>query len=300
MAASVQGMVNDVRAEIQGTKRAIAVGEITWRPVVLCNANRVTCTSMFKTDNTPHFMHRFNEAYTEEIREFVHCIINDTETPVTAEDARAASQVSIAVLLSSQEGRLIEIAQINRPISLGRGEQYLQNLIRISSDLGIKMLAFGSPASRMCPENVSFSDGYKWLVNLLQVGGELASENDMCIVVEEVNRGETNTITNMGQLLNFVSDVNSPVVGITADLYHMSKEDPDIIQALEEANGLIWHVHLSDTNRLAPGEGNLDFPGIISKLKELNYEKYLSLEVKPSLVVEQTLLKVNRLIRRIL
>jgi sugar phosphate isomerase/epimerase len=104
----------------------------------------------------------------------------------------------------------------------------------------------------------------------------------------------------MRELISFVSDVDSPHMGITADLYHMSKEDPDIPQALEEANGLIWHVHLSDTDRLTPGEGTLDFPKIIAKLRELNYSKYLSLEIKSSLIVEETLLKVNKFTRRTL
>lgn len=186
------------------------------------------------------------------------------------------------------------------PAMRKRGEQYFQNLIRISSDLGVRMLHFGTWPSGIRPQNVSLSDGYKWLINLLQVCGELASKNDIRIVIEEVNRDESNMITNMRELLNFISDVNSPAVGITADLYHMSKEDHNIIQALEEANGLIWHVHLSDTDRLAPGEGSLDFTEIVSKLKELNYGEYLSLEIKPSLVVEQTLLKVKKLIKRIL
>lgn len=100
----------DIRAEIQGTEGAIAVGEIRWRPVVFYSANGVIYPSMFKTNNTPHFMQRFNEAYIEEIRQFIHCIINDTEPLVTAKDAKIALEMSIAALRSSQERRPIEIA----------------------------------------------------------------------------------------------------------------------------------------------------------------------------------------------
>lgn len=101
----------DVRTEIQGTEGAIMVGEIRWRPVILCKSSSgVTHTSMFKTDKVPHFMHRFNEAYIEEIRSFIDCIINDTEPLVTAEDAKIALQVSLAALQSSREKRPIEIA----------------------------------------------------------------------------------------------------------------------------------------------------------------------------------------------
>jgi len=97
--SSSSGYGYDVRAEIQGTKGAITVGEIRWRPVMLCKAGSgATYTSMFKTDNVPHFMHRFNEAYVEEVRQFVDCIINDTEPQATVEDAKAALQVTIAAL----------------------------------------------------------------------------------------------------------------------------------------------------------------------------------------------------------
>lgn len=186
------------------------------------------------------------------------------------------------------------------PAMRKRGEQYFRNLIKIGRDLDIKTLAFGSGTSRSLPENVSYSEGYKWLVNLLQICGGLAGANNMRIVVETQSRGESNMIMNMRELINFISNVNSPYVGITADLHHMNEGDPDIPRALEEADGLVWHVHLSDTDRLAPGDGTLDFPKIITKLRKLNYHNYLSLEIKSSLIVERTLLKVNKFIRRIL
>jgi len=193
-----------------------------------------------------------------------------------------------------------------------RSERYFKNLIRMSSDLGIKMLEFGSPISRACPEDVIFSDGYKWLVDLFRICGELARVNNMSIVIEGGNKTVTNMLNTTREIINFVSDVNSPAVGMCADLYHMSKQDPDLMQALRDANGYIWHVHLSDivsgeggpkypeTDRVAPGEGELNYSKIFSILKDFNYQKYLSLEVVGSPLVEQTLSNVSKLVRSFL
>ena len=43
--------------------------------------------------------------------------------------------------------------------------------------------------------------------------------------------------------------------------------------------GKLWHVHLADSNRMAPGHGLIDFQTIFSTLSEIGYSAYLSIEV---------------------
>jgi sugar phosphate isomerase/epimerase len=43
--------------------------------------------------------------------------------------------------------------------------------------------------------------------------------------------------------------------------------------------GRLWHVHVADNNRLAPGKGLINFSAIIACLREVGYEGYLSAEI---------------------
>jgi sugar phosphate isomerase/epimerase len=45
------------------------------------------------------------------------------------------------------------------------------------------------------------------------------------------------------------------------------------------AAGVLWHVHVGDNNRLAPGWGMLDFPAIIAALQGAGYDGFLSAEL---------------------
>jgi sugar phosphate isomerase/epimerase len=50
------------------------------------------------------------------------------------------------------------------------------------------------------------------------------------------------------------------------------------------ANGdLLNHVHLSDSNRLAPGLGHIDFAEVLQALVEIGYGGSLAFELIPSL-----------------
>ncbi|ARK31284.1 sugar phosphate isomerase/epimerase family protein [Halalkalibacter krulwichiae] len=39
----------------------------------------------------------------------------------------------------------------------------------------------------------------------------------------------------------------------------------------------LHHVHISDNDRLPPGEGRCDFDAVLKALKDINYDGYLSM-----------------------
>ena len=40
-----------------------------------------------------------------------------------------------------------------------------------------------------------------------------------------------------------------------------------------------YHVHVNDANKRGPGFGNTDFASVMRTLKELDYQRYVSVEV---------------------
>jgi len=101
------------------------------------------------------------------------------------------------------------------------------------------------------------------------------------ILFEPVNRYETDYLLTVDDVLQFIQRVGSPLLGVLADMFHMNIEEASIEDALRRAGGRLKHVHAADSNRRAPGWGHLDFPRILSVLREIGYRGYLSAEILP-------------------
>ncbi|MDR5695631.1 MAG: 5-keto-L-gluconate epimerase [Armatimonadota bacterium] len=120
-----------------------------------------------------------------------------------------------------------------------------------------------------------------WMLECLKECAQVAEDADMRLVLEPVNRYESNLINTVEEALAVIQEVGSPYLGLLADTFHMNIEEPSIEASLRAAGSLLWHVHIADSNRRAPGLGHLDFPRILKTLREIGYSGYLSAEILP-------------------
>lgn len=109
----------------------------------------------------------------------------------------------------------------------------------------------------------------------------VAERADVRLLIEPVNRYETDYLPTVGDVLEVIARIESPRLGVLADTFHMNIEEASIEQALRRCGGRLGHVHVADSNRHAPGWGHLDFAGILGVLKEVGYRGYLSAEILP-------------------
>ena len=68
-------------------------------------------------------------------------------------------------------------------------------------------------------------------------------------------------INTLGDAQVLCEKIGSRHLGIAADTYHMNIEEADPPKALIDAGSWIRHVQLSDSNRLEPGAGHIDWSG---------------------------------------
>jgi sugar phosphate isomerase/epimerase len=113
------------------------------------------------------------------------------------------------------------------------------------------------------------------------------------IIHEASNRGIVVCLENLSETATHLSVVFEalPSLHLTLDIGHAQlltevNTSYDIIKRYPER---IWHVHLHDNRggnsavddlHLLPGEGIVDFEKIFGKLKEINYERTVTLELK--------------------
>jgi 5-keto-L-gluconate epimerase len=88
----------------------------------------------------------------------------------------------------------------------------------------------------------------------------------------------------MGEALSFLEDFGSDVMAVEADSYHMALEERSIPAALVTAHrsGRLIHVQVSDSNRLAPGWGHLNWMDFFDTLRALDYAGWICIEATQS------------------
>ncbi len=118
-------------------------------------------------------------------------------------------------------------------------------------------------------------------VNALEQLLPYADRHRVRLLVEPVNRYETDYLTTIDQALAVIERVRSSGLGVVADTFHMNIEEASIESALVRAAPYLGHVHVADSNRQAPGNGHLDFSRIIAVLTDVGYRGYLSAEILP-------------------
>jgi len=103
----------------------------------------------------------------------------------------------------------------------------------------------------------------------------------MMLLLEIINRYEVNWLNTISQGKQFLSRVKRENLLLHIDTFHMNIEEPSLSESILGAKGLIGYVHLVDSNRWAAGYGHINFQEVISSLKKIGYEGYLSLEIFP-------------------
>jgi sugar phosphate isomerase/epimerase len=131
-------------------------------------------------------------------------------------------------------------------------------------------------------EMASPEEEWAWAVEGLKAVREHAQAEGVRMALEPLNRFETNFVNRHDQVLLLASEVGDDV-GVCLDVYHMNQEEADVLQAFRTAGDKLFDVHVADNNRMACGQGQLDWAAIIGTLKDIGYDGSLTVEFVPPL-----------------
>jgi len=148
---------------------------------------------------------------------------------------------------------------------------------RFARGLGAQRVPLGLIRG-MRSEDDPILDYYSRLADSARILTDAAAEHGLTVCLEPINRYEANTLLSVSEAVQFLGDYDLPRMKILADFFHMNIEDVDLCQTLKNAGGAIGHVHASDSNRLSPGMGNLDYAVLMDALRAIRYDGYLTLE----------------------
>jgi sugar phosphate isomerase/epimerase len=108
-----------------------------------------------------------------------------------------------------------------------------------------------------------------------------AERKGVILFLEAINRYEMDQLCTLEEALERVRRIGSGSLKLLADTFHMNIEEADLLGSLRRAAEHLGHVHLSDSNRQAPGHGHLDTAAVLKTLKEIRFRGCLSFEILP-------------------
>jgi D-psicose/D-tagatose/L-ribulose 3-epimerase len=165
-------------------------------------------------------------------------------------------------------------------------QHYMKNVALRASRLGIWTLVFGSGGARKRPDDVSPKIASNHLADFLDIAGDACASKRVTIVIEHLNRNETNTLNSLADALELCERVSNPAVQMLVDTYHYGLEREDE-QAVIDLGDRLRHVHVAEpVGRIQPGghgdtsPDSFDFTGFFAVLSKIGYDSRVSFEGK--------------------
>lgn len=132
--------------------------------------------------------------------------------------------------------------------------------------------------TRFPPDSITEQD--KLLIDQLPALGDEAVKRGIQLLIEPVNRSESDYLHTVIHAADICEAVNHPGIGLTPDFFHMQKEEDDIAVALKQAGQWIRHIHTAEHNRVEPGPGTLNFRPGFKALREMQYTGLVEVECR--------------------
>jgi sugar phosphate isomerase/epimerase len=157
-----------------------------------------------------------------------------------------------------------------------RLRRYLRRVFTAMWALGGVQVVLGMGQARRVPEGFSHEQAETQFAEVLSYIAEQADRNGLDLVLNPLNRAETNLLTTLEDCCRFFSAHQVEHIGLLADSYHLlAEEEPE---AVADCGALISHVHVADADYQPPGQGGFDLAPFFTTLRALGYDARISLK----------------------
>ena len=134
---------------------------------------------------------------------------------------------------------------------------------------------------------------WEWSRQALTEIAKTAADFGIVLVVEPTPT-DSNLVESCDDAIEMMEQVGAKNVGLMFDTQHAYYRNEVPTDYVYRMGKNLRHIHLSEFGRLPPGAGRGDFVGLVSALREIGYEGYLTMEigfnrrdVEPDLVARQ-------------
>lgn len=170
-----------------------------------------------------------------------------------------------------------------------RGEVMLENAVFAARDIGVELLGGILYSALGKYPKAPTAKGRQNAVDAIRRIADKAQAAEVPMVLEIVNRYETNLLNSTDQGLQFLADVGHDWPKLHLDTYHMNIEECDIGDALRRAGDKLGYFHIGENNRGPLGSGSIDFASAFTALRDIDYGGWITFESFSSEVLDEGL-----------
>lgn len=159
--------------------------------------------------------------------------------------------------------------------------EVMRGLIDLCADLGGRILVHGSPAQRNVPTDENPQEAWLRARDTFAAVAPDAEFAGVTYCIEPLSREECNFINTVADAVTMVETVGSPAIKTMIDHRAASLAEEESVPELLDRwlpTGLIRHIHLNDTNRRGPGQGDNRFAPVFAALRRNGYDGIVSVE----------------------
>ena len=156
----------------------------------------------------------------------------------------------------------------------------LAGAVELAADLGASVIV-GGIRGRFDVPQAERADRRRDVLDALGQSTRRATRLGVTQVLEPINRYETGLVHTAAEALEVLEEIDEPSMGVLLDTFHMNIEERSLPDAIRAVGDRLAYVHVADSNRLAPGHGHIDFPGVARTLEEIGYQGPVVAEILP-------------------
>lgn len=152
---------------------------------------------------------------------------------------------------------------------------HYKEVIDLAHDLGAgKVLyiagwrVFGTP----------YQQAWDWTLAALRELGPYAADRGITLCIENT-AADSNLVDTAGQALMLRDEVGLDNVQLMFDTYHALYRNEVSSDQVYEIGRHLKHVHFADAGRAPPGEGVVDWVGVLQALKDVDFDGYCTMEI---------------------
>jgi D-psicose/D-tagatose/L-ribulose 3-epimerase len=157
--------------------------------------------------------------------------------------------------------------------------EYLKVAIDKAADLGAQALSgvtYGGIGERsgVPPTETEYDS----VARALGPAAKHAKSRGLLLGIEPVNRYETHLINTGWQAVEMIERVGADNIFVHLDTYHMNIEEKGAANGILDAREHLKYIHLSESDRGAPGAGNIPWDEIFAALAAIGFRGGLAME----------------------
>lgn len=164
-------------------------------------------------------------------------------------------------------------------VDLSGIRNYLEKAIGRVEELGADVICFGSSGARNIPAGFPVPAAWEQMVSICRIIDEYVSPRGISIVIEPLNRGESNIINSAAEGYELSRAADRDSIQLLIDYYHLALEDESTGIFLK-AGRAVRHCHISSPHgRSFPSEADGEiYDDFFRALYQIGYAGRLSVE----------------------